>query len=235
VTTAALVPAAGKGERLGAGTPKALREIGGSPLLVHAVRGLAASRSIELIVIAAPVDFVDQVRSILDELELDCVVEVVAGGETRQESVARALLGLPSEVDIVLVHDAARALTPPELITSVVTAVAAGHQAVVPGLPVTDTLKQVDADGTVIATPDRASLRAVQTPQGFTRSVLQAAHAFVDPGDPAATDDAGLVERAGVPVHVVPGHEEAFKVTRPIDLVLADAVLAKRRAGGVVS
>lgn len=231
MTTAALVPAAGKGERLGAGTPKALREVGGTPLLVHAVRGLADSRAVDLIVVAAPVDNVDLVRSMLAALDLDSEIEVVAGGDTRQESVARALIGLPADVDIVLVHDAARALTPPELIASVVAAVQAGHQAVVPGLAVADTLKQVDREANVIATPDRATLRAVQTPQGFDRAVLQAAHAAVDPSEPAATDDAGLVERAGITVHVVPGHEEAFKVTRPIDLVLADAVLAKRRAG----
>ena len=235
MTTAALVPAAGKGERLGAGTPKALREVGGIPLLVHAVRGLAASRVIDLIVVAAPVDFVDDVRAQLGELDVTCDIEVLAGGDNRQESVARALIALPADVDIVLVHDAARALTPPELIASVVAAVAAGHQAVVPGVVVSDTLKQVNGAADVVATPDRASLRAIQTPQGFVRSVLQAAHASVDPSDPIATDDAGLVERDGVTVHVIPGHEEAFKVTRPIDLILAEAVLAKRRASGNVS
>jgi len=160
---------------------------------------------------------------------------VLAGGESRQESVARALIALPADVDIVLVHDAARALTPPELIASVVASVSAGHEAVVPGLPVADTLKQVNAASDVMATPDRATLRAVQTPQGFVRSVLQAAHAGVDPSEPIATDDAGLVERNGITVHVIPGHEEAFKVTRPIDLILAEAVLAKRRASGNVS
>lgn len=163
MTTAALVPAAGKGERLGAGTPKALREVGGIPLLVHAVRGLAASRVIDLIVVAAPVDFVDDVRALLGELDVVCDIEVLAGGESRQESVARALIALPADVDIVLVHDAARALTPPELIASVVASVSAGHEAVVPGLPVADTLKQVNAASDVMATPDRATLRAVQT------------------------------------------------------------------------
>lgn len=234
MTTAALVPAAGKGERLGAGTPKALREVGGTQLLVHAVRGLAASRVIDLIVVAAPVDFVDDVRSLLGELDVTCDIEVLAGGESRQESVARALIALPADVDIVLVHDAARALTPPELIASVVASVSAGHQAVVPGLAVADTLKQVNSASDVMATPDRATLRAIQTPQGFERSVLQAAHAGVDPSEPIATDDAGLVERDGITVHVIPGHEEAFKVTRPIDLILAEAVLAKRRASGNV-
>lgn len=229
--TAALVPAAGKGERLGAGTPKALREVGGIPLLVHAVRGLSASRVVDLIVIAAPVDYVDIVRALFDEMELACDIEIVSGGDSRQESVARALIALPPDITTVLVHDAARALTPPELITSVVAAVKAGHPAVVPGLPVADTLKQVDPAGLVLSTPDRSSLRAIQTPQGFARAILQSAHAAVDPSQSPATDDAGLVEGSGAHVIVIAGHEEAFKITRPIDLILAEAVLAKRRSG----
>ena len=104
-----------------------------------------------------------------------------------------------------------------------------GHPAVVPALPVVDTVKEVDASGTVIRTVDRAMLRAVQTPQGFTRAALQRAHAEADLTRPA-TDDAGLAERLGIPVFVVPGHEEAFKVTRPLDVVLAEAVLARRRS-----
>lgn len=230
--TAALVPAAGRGERLGPGAPKALRTLGGQPLLVHAVRSLIAARCIDIVVVAAPADQVDDVRTMLEAPSLD--VTVVAGGDTRQESVARALLALPPDVDVVLVHDAARALTPPELVAGVATAVRAGHRAVVPGLAVVDTLKQVDATGTVVATPDRSVLRAIQTPQGFDRAVLQAAHADVDLDQAPATDDAALVEARGVPVHVIPGHEEAFKVTRPIDLVLAEAVLARRRATGAV-
>lgn len=102
----------------------------------------------------------------------------------------------------------------------------------IPVLGLVDTVKTVDAQGRVSATLDRAHLRAVQTPQGFTRSVLQQAHANAEVDD--VTDDAGLVERQGVEVVTVAGHEEAFKVTRPMDLVLAEAVLSRRRAGGVV-
>lgn len=122
---------------------------------------------------------------------------------------------------------------PSQLVAAVVSAVRAGHPAVVPGLPVADTIKAVDAADNVLTTLDRSALRAIQTPQGFDRAVLQAAHAAADLDTPA-TDDAGLVEGAGITVHVVPGHEEAFKVTRPIDLVLAEAVLARRRANGAL-
>ncbi|MHB1067548.1 MAG: 2-C-methyl-D-erythritol 4-phosphate cytidylyltransferase [Candidatus Nanopelagicales bacterium] len=231
--TAALVPAAGRGERLGPGAPKALRPLGGMPMLVHAVRALAASRVVDLVVVAAPQDEVEAVASMLAEQEFSAEVVVVTGGPTRQDSVARALLGLPDDVDVVLVHDAARPLVPAEVVGSVVSAVRSGHPAVVPGLPVVDTIKAVDDHGDVERTVDRESLRSIQTPQGFDRAVLQRAHAAADL-DAVATDDAGLVERLGTRVHVVPGHEEAFKVTTPLDVVIAEAILARRRAAGAV-
>ena len=225
--TAALVPAAGRGERLGAGIPKALRLIGGTPMLVHAVHALADSRSVDLVVIAAPEEEVELVRGLfLDDIGAE--VMVVSGGDTRQASVARALFALPTDIDVVLVHDAARPFVPADVVSSVVASVRQGNSAVIPAIAVTDTVKQVDERSIVIGTPDRSSLRAVQTPQGFDRLVLQAAHAAAD--DDVATDDAGLVERQGIEVLVIQGHEEAFKVTRPIDLLLAESVLAKQRA-----
>ena len=232
--TAALVPAAGRGERLGPGAPKALRPLGGIPMLVHAVRALAASRVVDIVVVAAPEDSREDVASMLTEQSFGADVMVVAGGDTRQDSVARALLALPDDVDVVLVHDAARPLVPVEMVTAVVSSVRSGHPAVVPGLAVVDTIKEVDAESDVIRTVDRVPLRAIQTPQGFERSVLQQAHASADLDEAQVTDDAGLVERLGLPVHVVPGHEEAFKVTRPFDVVMAEAVLARRRAAGAV-
>jgi len=230
VTTAAVVPAAGRGERLGPGTPKALRLLGGVPLLVHAVRALSAARSVDLVVVAAPADGVAQVRALLTDHEVGAAVSVVAGGATRQESVRLALAALPADVDVVLVHDAARPLAPVELVDRVAAAVRDGADAVVPGLPVADTVKRVDPAGRVEETLDRSALRAIQTPQGFRRPVLEAAHAAADGAGSDATDDAGLVERAGGTVVVVPGDEEAFKVTRPLDLLLAEALLARRRA-----
>ncbi|MDP9393476.1 MAG: 2-C-methyl-D-erythritol 4-phosphate cytidylyltransferase [Actinomycetota bacterium] len=228
MTTAALVPAAGKGERLGPGTPKALRPLGGVPMLVHAVRVLACARNVDLVVVAAPADDVVPVRRLLADHAVGAEVRVVAGGATRQDSVRRALDSLPPDVDVVLVHDAARPLVPVEVVEAVASAVRSGSPAVIPVVPVVDTVKRVAEDGSVAETVDRSVLRAVQTPQGFGRDVLEAAHAA---GATAydVTDDAELAERAGVGVRTISGSEEAFKVTRPLDLVLAEAVLARRR------
>ena len=281
---AVLVPAAGAGLRLGPGGPKALRLLAGEPLLVHAVRRIAAAPSVRLIVVAAPAAEVDAVRALLAPV---AAVTVVPGGAERQHSVAAALAVVPLDVGIVLVHDAARALTPPELIESVAASVRSGRPAVIPVLPVVDTIKEVglshispgetggsasglgsadvlsgDAGGpasrvgsadvgspvgrtrarpgdndssgsqvgrtggesveVVVGTVDRSVLRSVQTPQGFRRDVLAAAHAA---GLEAHTDDAGMVEKAGVPVTCVPGSELAMKITRPLDLVIAEALL----------
>jgi 2-C-methyl-D-erythritol 4-phosphate cytidylyltransferase len=216
---AVLVPAAGAGLRLGPGGPKALRLLSGEPLLVHAVRRVAAAPSVRLIVVAAPAAEVDAVRALLAPV---APVTVVAGGAERQHSVAAALAIVPADVGIVLVHDAARALTPPELVESVAAAVRAGHPAVIPALPVVDTIKEVGPAEVVLGTVDRSVLRSVQTPQGFRHDVLAAAHAA---GLEAHTDDAGMVEKAGVPVTCVPGSELALKITRPLDLVIAEALL----------
>lgn len=229
MTTSVVVAAAGRGERLGPGVPKALRLLAGEPLLVHAVRSLVAAPSVDLLVVAAPADDVSEVRALLADVVPSHVgLVVVAGGANRQESVRNALDVLPDDVDVVLVHDAARALVPVELVESVVAAVRAGAGAVVPGVAVPDTVKRVE-DGLVTATVERVDLRSIQTPQGFSRVVLMAAYEVADPSSPA-TDDAGLVERMGIAVTVVAGADEAFKVTRPIDLTLAEAVLASRAA-----
>ena len=227
---AVLVPAAGLGLRLGPGGPKALRELGGEALLVHAVRRVVAAPSVGCVVVAAPPDAVDAVAELLAAFRVThgpggpASVTVVAGGATRQASVSAALAAVPDGFDILLVHDAARALTPPSLVERVADAVRAGHGAVIPVLAVVDTVKQVDGDGVVLGTVDRSVLRAVQTPQGFRRDVLVTAHAAaVDD----LTDDAGLAEKMGVAVQTVPGDEAALKITRPLDLAFAEVLLAR--------
>ncbi|WAL96297.1 2-C-methyl-D-erythritol 4-phosphate cytidylyltransferase [Streptomyces sp. Je 1-369] len=233
--TAVVIPAAGRGVRLGPGAPKALRALNGTPMLIHAVRAMAESRAVSLVVVVAPPDGAAGVKTLLDDHSLPERTDflVVPGGESRQESVRAGLDALPPGFDIVLVHDAARPLVPVDTVDGVIEAVRDGAPAVVPALPLADTVKQVEpaaeqgAPEPVVDTPERARLRAVQTPQGFDRATLVRAHESVTG---QVTDDAGMVEQLGLPVVCVPGHEEAFKVTRPLDLVLAEAVLARRRA-----
>lgn len=223
--TAAIVPAAGQGERLGPGTAKAFRTLGDRTLLQRSVDSLATTPGIDLIVVVAPADAVSDVQQALTAAK---PVTVVAGGATRQQSVEAGLAALPKSVEFVLVHDAARALTPSSLHAAVLAQlVDKGANAVVPVIPVSDTIKVVD-DDVVMRTPDRNTLRAVQTPQGFTRAALERAHQVArDNGVDDVSDDAGLCEAAGIAVRTVPGDQLAFKITRPFDWTLAEAVIAQ--------
>ena len=220
MTTAAIVAAAGSGERLGAGMPKALVRLGDLTLLQFSVAAMREA-AVEMIVVTAPP------QSIAEFSALVPMAHVVSGGQTRQDSVRAGLDALPTDVDVVLVHDAARALVPVAVVQRVLAAVRGGAEAVVPVVSLSDTVKEVDGEGTVVRTVDRSALRAVQTPQGFRREVLQRAHAS---GVSAATDDAALVEALGVTVTTVEGSAEALKVTTPFDLEVAEGILARRRA-----
>lgn len=213
--TVAIVTAAGSGERLGAGIPKAFVDLDGSTMLEHAVGGLLASGVVDTVIVAVPDSLVAKTAALLAGR-----ATVVAGGAERPDSVRLALQAV-DEADFVLVHDAARPLTPADQIQRVVAALTEGVRAVIPVLPVTDTIKAVDANGAVLGTPERAGLRAVQTPQGFETALLRRAYQQ----SASVTDDASLVENLGVPVHTVAGDPLAFKVTTPLDLRLARAVL----------
>ncbi|WP_239331590.1 2-C-methyl-D-erythritol 4-phosphate cytidylyltransferase [Frankia sp. CiP3] len=222
---AAVVPAAGRGERLGGAVPKALRGLAGRSLVQHAVDSLMSATLVNQVVVAAPATELETFVALLGP-----DVHVIAGGAERIDSVRAAISVLDETVGVVLVHDAARPLTPPALVDAVAAAVLSGAPAVIPVLAINDTIKQVDGAGRVTRTLPRDVLRAVQTPQGFRRDVLDEAYRF---GGTAAdgvaiTDDAGLVEALGVPVTTVPGAQEAFKVTRPVDLLFAEALLARR-------
>ena len=215
--TVAVVPAAGSGERLGIGIPKAFVELGGRTMLEHAVDGLLASGVIKRVVVATPADRVEETMVLLAGR-----ATVVAGGAERPESV-RCALAVVGDPEFIVVHDAARPLTPVEQIRRVVAALRDGMRAVIPVLPVVDTIKAVDANGVVLGTPERAGLRAVQTPQGFEAALLR--RAYQQAADAAVTDDASLVENLGTPVHTVAGDPLAFKITTALDLRLARAVL----------
>ena len=241
----AVLTAAGSGSRLGAGLPQALVPVGGVSLLRRAAAGLIASGLVRHMVVTAPADDVERFRAELEGLlDEGTQIEVVAGSpHSRQASVALGLaaaLAAVPQADVVVVHDAARALTPPEVTRRVVAAVRAGHAAVVPALPVTDTVKEVeisvaDEPERVVATPRRSRLRAVQTPQGFETGTLVAAHRIgverAADESLAASDDAGLVEACGGSVVVVAGDERAVKVTTPMDLALAELLLGSHPAG----
>ncbi|MGH8860244.1 MAG: 2-C-methyl-D-erythritol 4-phosphate cytidylyltransferase [Jatrophihabitantaceae bacterium] len=214
---AAIVVAAGSGRRLGADVPKAFVPVAGRALLEHAAARLAEHPQVTSLVVAAPDGFLDRARALLPW------AIVVSGGATRQRSVARALAALPAEADLVLVHDAARAFVPLEVISRVLDALAAGADAVVPTMPIGDTIRTLHrASGELGDLIDRSGLLAMQTPQGFRRDVLVRAHACAESDD--ATDDAALVEAVGGRVIPVRGDERAFKVTVPLDLALAEAV-----------
>ncbi|QLL07079.1 2-C-methyl-D-erythritol 4-phosphate cytidylyltransferase [Mycobacterium vicinigordonae] len=219
----AVVPAAGSGERLAAGVAKAFYQLEGQSLVERAVAGLKASGVVDDVIVAVPPDRTDEAKLILGHS-----ATIVAGGPSRTESVKLALSAISEpRPQFVLVHDAARALTPPSLIVRVVEALRAGHDAVVPGLPLADTVKAVDANGVVLGTPERAGLRAVQTPQGFATDVLLRAYqqALARTGATDFTDDAALVEQIGGQIQVVDGDPLAFKITTQLDLLLAKSIV----------
>jgi 2-C-methyl-D-erythritol 4-phosphate cytidylyltransferase len=205
----AVVVAAGRGDRYGG--PKQYEPLGGRRVLDWALDA-AAARAEGVVLVVPPERTGDPEPS---------ANAVVAGAATRSGSVRAGLAAVPDSADVVLVHDAARPLAPPELFAAVLAAVAAGADGAVPGLPVTDTVKRVGPDGAVLETLDRGTLVSVQTPQAFRADSLRAAHA----GGGEASDDAALVEAAGGRVVVVPGALAAAKVTEPADLPALEAAL----------
>ena len=211
---AVIIAAGGSGERLGAKIPKALVQLAGQTLIEHAVANMAPIAN--QIIVAAPAGYEEQFQSLLGS-----EIMVITGGLTRTLSVKKALARVDKENDFILVHDAARALASTDLAMRVIDSLRVGEKAVIPGLEVTDTIKRVDRDNYVTKTPARSKLRAIQTPQGFTRKLLIKAHASSD----EVTDDAGLIEDRGVDVKVIQGELRALKITTMHDLVIAQHML----------
>ncbi|MET3812454.1 2-C-methyl-D-erythritol 4-phosphate cytidylyltransferase [Arthrobacter sp. UYEF3] len=252
--TAVILVAAGSGQRLGYGMPKAKVPLGGDSILTHALRGVAAAGVARQICVAIPPgdpELRAQCEAFAAELQAEYLgtaapgedgqlpaVSTVDGGASRADSVRAALAALTPGTQFVLVHDAARALTPESVFHRVAAALASGAVAVIPVIPVVDTVKTVDhtqgpdaeiAPEMVTGTAPREALRAVQTPQGFDAATLVRAHeaaAGFDATEHAAvTDDAMLVELLGVPVYAVRGASQSLKITTPLDLILAEGLL----------
>ncbi len=220
---AVVLPAGGTGQRMGAGgVRKQYVELAGTPILLRSLNVFLEHPAFELVVVALPADDAANPPAFLPEQ-----VTVVAGGETRGESVLHGLAVIPDRVDVVLIHDAARPLVTASVVARVLEAAASGVGAVA-ALPVQDTLKRVTGDRVVTSTLDRAGVWAVQTPQGFPRQVISEAYRSATELDLTATDDAGLVERVGVRVVVVRGDVHNIKITTPGDLALAETIIAAR-------
>jgi 2-C-methyl-D-erythritol 4-phosphate cytidylyltransferase len=224
----ALVAAAGAGERLGVGSPKALAEIAGRPLVAWCLAALGRASSVDALVIAAPEGFEDALRELCAEAAPELAVTVVRGGSSRSRSVANALAAT-TEAELVLVHDAARPLVTAELVDRCVQRLRGWRcDGVVAAARTTDTVKETDAGGRVIATLERGNLWAVQTPQVFGADVLRSALASAELE--RAYDDAQLVEARGGDVRVVEAPRENMKVTTAFDLRVAELLLSGRRA-----
>jgi 2-C-methyl-D-erythritol 4-phosphate cytidylyltransferase len=223
-----LIPAAGMGKRMGSQHNKLRLNLLDKPILAWTLLAAEAATSIQWIgLIGQPED-----RPIWDELLADLAlskpVEVIVGGETRQDSVYNGLQALPSAATHVLIHDGARCLVTPELIDRCAQALEK-YSGFIAAVPVKDTIKVVDAEQQICSTPDRAQLWAAQTPQGFSVEKLKICHAEGKRQGWTVTDDAALFERLNLPVHIVLGEETNLKVTTPADLAIAELILRQRQ------
>jgi len=230
-----LIAAAGSGRRMGANGNKLLLPVAGRAVLAWTLEAALACEAIGWIgIIGQPVDgeaiaAIVATATATSQRRLAAPVAWILGGDTRQESVSRGLAALPPGAEGVLIHDGARCLVEPDLLARCAAAVAAG-QALIAATPVTDTIKQVNGEGTILATPDRSGLWAAQTPQGFPVAQLRAAHQRAASEGWSVTDDAALLERLGLPVQVLEAPASNIKLTTRFDLLVAEAVLAERAA-----
>ncbi|MCR5826528.1 MAG: 2-C-methyl-D-erythritol 4-phosphate cytidylyltransferase [Oscillospiraceae bacterium] len=221
----ALIAAAGSSHRM-AGENKLLLPLGGKPVLAHTLQAVDAASGIREIIIAAREEDLEPFAELCKTWGIKKPVKVVIGGATREESVLRAATEADPDADLLAVQDGARPFVTPELIDAVIEQ-ARIHYAAAPALPVKDTIK-IAADGVVRSTPDRSLLYAVQTPQVFDAQLLRAAlHSAIGAGA-VLTDDCSAVERFGKEVHLTPGLDENIKITTPLDMILAEAILANR-------
>lgn len=222
-SAAVIIPAAGSGTRMGLNHPKQYHHLAGAPILIHTIRAFTAVPSISPIIVVVPADFIADTHRLLTEYNLvSATIIVTAGGRRRQDSVFAGLKLLTAATDIVLVHDGARPLIKPNLIQRCLEA-AWQHGAAIAAIPVKDTLKKARADQTIEATIDRKDLWQAQTPQAARLLLLKQAYAAL--GDKEVTDEAALLEFAGIAVTLIEGSETNIKITRPEDLTLAEKIM----------
>lgn len=224
----AIIAAGGIGSRLKTGGSKQLLELAGQPVLARTAAIFEHHLAVNEIIIAIEPADIDRCRAeVVERFGLQKVTAIVPGGDSRARSVKNALESVSPDTDTVLIHDGARPLFPTELLADGLAALE-NADGVVFALPVTDTIKETAADNVITATPTRERLWAAQTPQIFHREILASAFAVSDEALSAATDDASLVERAGGRVKIVRGSEENIKITRPLDLLVAEAIIRRR-------
>ncbi len=226
---AALVAAAGSSSRMG-GVNKLLEPLDGVPVLIRTLTALQQAAQVDEIVIAAREEDLVEISRLCHTYGISKCTKVVRGGESRAHSVLLAALEASGDAELLAVQDGARPLVTPELIDQVITA-AARCGAAAPAVPVKDTVKAVREDGAVERTLERSALRAVQTPQVFEADLLKAALQAALEGGIPVTDDCSAVERLGKVVFLVEGDEENLKITTPVDLILAEAILQAREGG----
>jgi 2-C-methyl-D-erythritol 4-phosphate cytidylyltransferase / 2-C-methyl-D-erythritol 2,4-cyclodiphosphate synthase len=227
---AAVIAAGGTGTRMNSAVPKQFLEIAGKPILLHTIAGIAAIEEVAQIIIALPAEHISEAQSILKQQPLRIEVQCVPGGIYRQESVSLGVAHASTDADIIMVHDAVRPICDRDMMRRVLDA-AWENGAAVPGLPATETIQRVDSNGQILPTPPREELYAIQTPQVFRADILKTALKQAEEAGFLGTDESSVVLWAGHPVIVVPGSSDNIKITRPLDLDIAELLISKRSKG----
>jgi len=227
ISAAAVIAAGGAGTRMNSPVPKQFLEIAGKPILLHTVECIASIEEVNQIIIALPPEHIPAASAILRENPVRADVRCVSGGANRQESVRFGVARISPDPDVILIHDAVRPLCDRELMKRVLEA-AWKRGAAIPGLPATDTIQRVSRTGRVLATPPREELYAIQTPQAFHTGILRSALDKAHESGFLGTDESSVVRWAGHPVVVVPGSPDNIKITRPLDLEIAELLISRQ-------
>jgi len=224
---AAVIAAGGSGTRMNAGIPKQFLEIAGKPILLHTVETIAAIEAVRQVIVALPSEHIAAASALFQNHHLPAEIKFVAGGSNRQESVHAGVLNVDPDIDIIMVHDAVRALCGRDLILRVLD-VALKKGGAVPGIPAVDTIQRVSREGRIRVTPPREELYAIQTPQAFHSEILRSALLRAKEEGFLGTDESSVVRWAGHPVYIAQGSSENLKITTPLDLKIAEMLISKR-------